>query len=203
MVKCFVIFACVGLVTGGLCVDEHNFIANAVDEVQPKMVKVYGASAGRVEGYATGVFVGETGQVLTTQGVFLDGSQIRVVSADGVAHNASILKRDRVHQLTLLKISAESKDHFAIQKEDVGSKGDWVIAVCNSFKVADKQEPLSATLGVISLRTSIEAKLNSRDVAYSGDMVLIDQITSNPGCSWRCRYHDPGRACRVNRKNHQ
>ena len=56
-----------------------------------------------------------------------------------------------------------------------------MVAVCNAFKVADKSEPISATLGVISLRTSIEAMLNRRDVAYKGDLVLIDAITSNPG----------------------
>ena len=163
--------------------DENNFVAQAIDIVQPKMVKVYGASAGRIEGYATGVIVDGNGLVLTTQGVFLDGNQIRVVTADGVSHSASILKRDRVHQLTLLQIAKSSNEYFEVQQEDVGNKGDWVVAVCNAFKVADKQEPLSATLGVISLRTSIEARLNSRDVAYRGDLVLIDQITSNPGAA--------------------
>ena len=147
------------------------------------MVKVYGASAGRVEGYATGIVVSNDGQILTTQGVFLDGSQVRVVTADGESHTASILKRDRQHQLTLLKIAAVTPDHFTIASKDVGNEGDWIVAVCNAFKVADKEEPLSATLGVISLRTSIEARLTQRDVAYAGDLILIDQITSNPGAA--------------------
>lgn len=163
--------------------DEHNFVARALNLVQPKMVKVYGASAGRVEGYATGVFVDGTGQVLTTQGVFLDGNQIRVVAPDGTSHSASILKRDREHQLALLQINYETDRFFKIEKKEAGKKGDWVVAVCNSFKVADKQEPLSATLGVISLRTSMEARLNSRDIAYKGELILIDQITSNPGAA--------------------
>lgn len=163
--------------------DEANFVTRALQATQPKMVKVYGASAGRVEGYATGIAVSGDGQILTTQGVFLDGSQVRVVTADGESHTASILKRDRRHQLTLLKIAALTPDHFKVASEDVGTKGDWVVAVCNAFKVADKEEPLSATLGVISLRTSIEARLTQRDVAYAGDLVLIDQITSNPGAA--------------------
>ena len=49
------------------------------------------------------------------------------------------------------------------------------------FRVADKDEPLSVMMGIISLRTSITAKLNSRDIAYQGELVLIDAITSNPG----------------------
>ncbi len=163
--------------------DEQNFLTSALNLAHPKMVKIYGASAGRVEGYATGLFINDQGQILTTQGVFLDGNQIRVVTSDGVSHNASILKRDRVHQLALLQIARKSDEYFRITEKEVGQKGDFVIAVCNAFKVADKQEPLSATLGVISLRTSIEARLNSRDVAYRGDLVLIDQITSNPGAA--------------------
>ena len=163
--------------------DEENFASQALAICQPKMVKVFGASAGRVEGYATGIIVSGDGQILTTQGVFLDGQQVRVVTPDGKSHNASILKRDRRHQLTLLKISALTPDHFQIANRETGQKGDWIIAVCNAFKVADKQEPLSATLGVISLRTSIEARLNERDVAYEGDLILIDQITSNPGAA--------------------
>lgn len=179
---CLAIFSLLLMFTA-TSADENNFIARAIDIVQPRMVKVYGASAGRIEGYATGVIIDGSGLVLTTQGVFLDGNQIRVVTADGESHNASILKRDRVHQLTLLQINRTSRKYFEVQQEDVGEKGDWVVAVCNAFKVADKQEPLSATLGVISLRTSIEARLNSRDVAYRGDLVLIDQITSNPGAA--------------------
>jgi len=38
-------------------------------------------------------------------------------------------------------------------------------------------------LGVISLRTTIEARLTKRDVAYEGELVLIDAITSNPGAA--------------------
>ncbi len=163
--------------------ENDNFVAQALKLVQPKMVKVYGASAGRIEGYATGIAVSNNGRILTTQGVFLDGNQIRVVTSDGVSHIASIVKRDREHQLALLQIAAETPEYFAINEQDPAQKGDWVIAVSNAFKVADKQEPLSATLGVISLRTSIEARLNERDVAYRGELVLIDQITSNPGAA--------------------
>ena len=166
----------------GSC-DDKNFVSQALELTQPRMVKVYGASAGRVEGYATGIIVSADGQILTTQGVFLDGNQVRVVTPDGVSHNASILKRDRKYQLALLKIAAKTPEYFEIPAQETGAKGDWVLAVCNSFKVADKREPLSATLGVISLRTSIEARLNERDVAYAGDLILIDQITSNPGAA--------------------
>lgn len=161
--------------------DAGGFFGRVVKQCQPRMVKVFGAGAGRVESFATGILVSKEGHILTTQGVFLDGRNVRAVLADGSTHQATVLRRDRVTQLALLKIQHKTKDFFELSKSEVGQQGDWVVALTNAFKVADKEEPLSATLGVISLRTSIEARLNQRDVAYKGELVLIDAITSNPG----------------------
>ena len=161
----------------------ENHVSQVFQETNPRMVKVYGASAGRVEGYATGFLVSADGLVITTQGVFLDGNRVRILTSDGVEHSASVIRRDRERQLALLKIDVEEASYFSLAEGDVGDKGDWVVAISNAFKVADKDEPLSATLGVISLRTAIEARLNQRDVAYKGDLVLIDPITSNPGAA--------------------
>lgn len=160
---------------------QTSFIQQTIEATQPKMVKVYGAGAGRVEGFATGILISGDGKILTSQGVFLDGRQVKVVLANGAEYQATIMKRDRVYQLALLKIQAETPDHFELSAEPVGEKGDWVVALCNAFKVADKDEPVSATLGIISLRTTMEARLTKRDVAYLGELVLIDAITSNPG----------------------
>ena len=160
-----------------------SFIDQAISKSQPKMVKVFGASAGKVEGFATGIIVSKDGLILSSQGVFLDGRQVKVVLADGAEHIATILKRDRETQLSLLKIQAVTPSFFELSAESVGKKGDWVIALSNAFKVADKDEPVSVMLGVISLRTTMEARLTKRDVAYRGELVLIDAITSNPGAS--------------------
>jgi len=162
---------------------QPSFIDQAIANSQPKMAKVFGASAGKVEGFATGIIVSKDGLILSSQGVFLDGRQVKVVLSDGAEHVATILKRDRETQLSLLKIQAETPDFFELSKKSVGQKGDWVIALSNAFKVADKDEPVSAMLGVISLRTTMEARLTKRDVAYRGELVLIDAITSNPGAS--------------------
>ncbi len=162
---------------------QPSFIDQAISKSQPKMVKVFGASAGKVEGFATGIIVSKDGLILSSQGVFLDGRQVKVVLADGAEHIATILKRDRETQLSLLKIQAVTPSFFELSADSVGKKGDWVIALSNAFKVADKDEPVSAMLGVISLRTTMEARLTKRDVAYRGELVLIDAITSNPGAS--------------------
>lgn len=161
--------------------DQWSFLRPAIDASQPKVVKIFGAGAGRIESYGTGILVSDEGHVLTTQGGILDGRRVRVLTADGSSYEASVLKRDRIRQLALLKIDAENMDHFTLSDRPVGKKGDWIVAVSNAFRVADQDESLSVMMGIISLRTSMTAKLNSRDIAYRGDLVLIDAITSNPG----------------------
>lgn len=160
-----------------------SFIESTIDAAQPKIAKIYGAGAGKVEGFATGIVISNDGKILTSQGVFLDGRRVKVVLADGSEYDATILKRDRTTQIALLKVQAETPEFFKLSREPIGEKGDWVVAICNAFKVADKDEPVSATLGIISLRTTIEARFNKRDVAYDGELILIDAITSNPGAA--------------------
>ena len=153
----------------------------AINQAQQRVVKIYGGSAGRVKGYSSGIIVSDDGRIVTMQGVYLDSSQVRVTLPDGESYTASMVRRDRTQQLALLKIDAETPNFFELSEKRVARKGDWVIAVSNAFKVADGREPLSVNLGIVSLATSIEARFNRRDVAYDGELVLIDAITSNPG----------------------
>lgn len=153
----------------------------AIEYAQKRMVKVYGATAGRVDGYSSGIIVSPDGLIITMQGVYLDGTNTRVTMHDGTQYPATVLRRERSLQLALLKIEAETPEYFELSDEEVGNKGDWVVALSNAFKVADGVEPMSVNLGIVSLRTSIEARLSPRDVAYRGPLVLIDCITSNPG----------------------
>lgn len=176
-----------GLATGVLRAQADlpigNALQDAIDYGQARMVKVIGAGAGRVEGYGTGMIVSPDGLIVTSQGVFLDGQQTRVILADGSTHEATVLRRDREIQMALLKIERATPEYFELSSQPVGEQGDWVVALNNAFKVADKQEPVSVMLGVIALRTAMEARLNERDVAYRGELVLIDAITSNPGAA--------------------
>lgn len=161
---------------------QEALLPRLIQQCQPKMAKIIGAGAGRVDGYASGIIVSADGLLLTSQGIFLDGRQIRVELSDGKSYSATILRRDRTLQLALLKIEAgRDLEFFKLVDAPVGEKGDWVVALSNAFKVANAAEPMSAMIGIISLRSSIEARLNDRDVAYKGPLVLIDAITSNPG----------------------
>src|SRR5688500_2249655 len=52
--------------------------APAVEYTQARTVKIFGAGIGRSPGYATGLIVSPQGEILTTQGVFLAGENLRV-----------------------------------------------------------------------------------------------------------------------------
>ena len=72
--------------------DQWSFLRPTIELSQPKLVKVFGAGAGRIESYATGILVSKEGHVLTTQGGILDGKRVRVLTADGSSYNASVIR---------------------------------------------------------------------------------------------------------------
>jgi len=155
--------------------------AEAIEYAQARCAKIYGGSIGREPGYATGLVISGDGQILTAQGIYLVGERIRVVLPDGSEHRAQVERRSEPLQAAVLKIDAETPHYFELPSETVGKKGDWVVGVSNAFKVAGGTESLSVNLGVISLRTTLEAKRGVQDVPYEGEILLIDAITSNPG----------------------
>lgn len=181
-----ILFGCWWLVNGFAASNisaQDNLFRDVIAHAQRRLVKVSGAKAGNVDGYASGMVVSNDGKILTTQGVFLDGNQVQVILPDGRTMPASVVRRDRRLQMSLLDLGVPTPDYFDLENESPAQQGDWVVAISNAFKVADKDEPLSVMMGVVSLRTTIDAKLNQRDVAYSGPLVLIDAITSNPGAA--------------------
>lgn len=161
--------------------DDGNEFAAAIAYAQKRTVKLYGAGIGREPGYASGILVSADGLILTAQGVYLSGERLRISLPDGSSHQATLQRRSQNLQLALLKIDAKTPDYFNLVQQAPAKQGDWVLAVSNAFKVADGDEPLSVNLGVISLRTRLEAKRGFSDIPYEGDVLLIDAITSNPG----------------------
>jgi serine protease Do len=161
--------------------DRH--FAPAVEAAQRRTVKIFGAGIGRSPGYASGIVVSDSGEILTTQGVFLAGDNLRVVLHDGTTYPAQVVRRSQALQAALLKIDAKTSDCFELSDKPAAEKGDWVLGVSNAFKVAEGAEPLSVNVGVLSLRTRLDARRGYQDFPYDGDVYLIDAITSNPGAA--------------------
>lgn len=163
--------------------DQTSPFSQAIEFAQRRTVKIYGASIGRVSGFATGMLVSADGDIITSQGVHLSAYRVRVTLHDGSMHDAKVVRRNSETQLALLKIDAKTPDYFSLSESPVGQNGDWVLAISNAFKVADGAEPLSVNLGVVSLRAKLDAKRLTQDYDYHGDVLIIDAITSNPGAA--------------------
>jgi serine protease Do len=157
--------------------------ADAVAFAQKRTVKIYGAGIGRSPGYGTGLIVSASGEILTAQGVYLAGDNLRVTLPSGETHQATIVRRSQEFQTALLKIEAKTPDYFDLAAPAAAEMGDWVLAVSNAFKVADGAEPLSVNIGILSLRTKLDARRGLIDFPYEADALLYDAITSNPGAA--------------------
>ena len=181
------VFLCIAICTAHAADgDDKSATANglfskAIHLAQKRTVKIFGASVGRAEGYATGIIVSAQGHILTAGSVILSGERIRVVMPDGKVHYATVKRRSEAIQTALLKIDAPTPDFFLLPQKLPAVKGDWVLSVSNVFKVADGAEPLSVTLGILSGITRVQGKRGVSDIRYDGDAVLIDAITSNAG----------------------
>lgn len=164
----------------------------AIEKTNQRSVKIFGASVGNVDGYGTGLLVSDDGKIITADGVYLKGSNIRIVLHDGSTHIASVVRRDPNYKIVLLQIKSSTPNYFSLSKTPVGKKGDWTLAISNCFKVAERKEFLSATLGIISLRTQITQKTRRNEVIYDGDLILLDCITSNPGAGGGALVNEEG-----------
>jgi serine protease Do len=155
--------------------------AGAIELARQRTVKVFGAGIGRNAGYASGIVISATGQILTAQGAFLSADNLRVTMADGRTHAAKVVRRSSELQAALLQIDAATPEFFDLSTLPTIVPGDWVLAVSNAFKVAEGREPLSVNSGVLSRRAPIDARRGLLDFPYQADAYLYDAITSNPG----------------------
>src|SRR5690606_36422171 len=80
----------------------------AIDDVQPKMVKIYGAGGYRnLESYGTGFVISPDGFIATVWSHLLDAAVITVVLDDGRRFEAELIGAEPRMELAVLKIDAE------------------------------------------------------------------------------------------------
>lgn len=181
-----------------------------IDAANVRVVKLYGLGAGLQAGYGTGILVSADGLVLTVESLLIDARSVLVVDSAGRRFDADVVERDEARQLALLKIrglrgastpppvegvaalvspGVGPFDYFELRCAGEGesachvplSIGDWVMAAGNAFKVADGPEPVSIAHGVLSARVRLDARRQFREFPYSGEVLVLDAVTSNPG----------------------
>jgi len=170
----------------------------AIKAATAPVVKLYGLGAGAEAGYGTGLVVSSDGLVITVLSLLVDARVIRVTLADGSRCEADLLYRDASRQLVLLKLrdpvqyDADGNvmvdftplpplEYVDLSRTAQLRTGDWLVVAGNSFKVADGAEPMSIAHGIFAGRSRLDAMRGSRDFPYSGEVLMLDAVTSNPG----------------------
>jgi len=159
-------------------------IAEVIDGVQPKVVKIYGAGGFRgMEAYQSGVLISAEGHILTAYSYVLDTDYITAVLDDGRRFEAKLLGADPRLEVALLKVDAADLPYFDLDQSVRVEEGTRVLAFSNVFNVAAGNERASVQDGVISVTTTLAARRGVFETPYRGPVYVLDAITNNPGAA--------------------
>ncbi len=159
-------------------------IAQVIDGVQPKIVKIYGAGGFRgMEAYQSGMLVSSEGHILTVFSYVLDTEYITTTLDDGRKFDAKLLGADPRLEVALLKIDAAELPYFDLQQAIEVEEGARVLALSNLFGVATGDEPASVQHGVVSVKTNLTARRGVFETTYRGPVYVLDAMTNNPGAA--------------------
>jgi serine protease Do len=155
-----------------------------IDQVQSKVVKIYGAGGFRsMEGYQSGFIISPEGHILTALSYVLDTDHVSVTLGDGRRYDAQMLGGDPRLEVAVLKINAQQLPCFDLAKAVSLSAGARIFAVSNLFNVAMGDEPASVQSGAISVVTRLEGRRGVYETPYHGPIYVLDVTTNNPGAA--------------------
>lgn len=157
-------------------------LAAVVQEVKPKIAKIYGAGGFRgLEAYQSGFLISADGYILTAWSYVLDTKYVGVTLDDGRKFDADLVGADPRLEVALLKIKAADLPHFDLaQSQDIPT-GSRVLAFSNVFGVATGNEPVSVQHGIVAVKAPLEARRGSFETPYHGMAYILDAMTNNPG----------------------
>ena len=161
-------------------------LADVVQSVLPKTVKVYGAGGIRgLEAYQSGFLISGEGHVLTTWSYVLDteNDSVGVTLSDGRRFEAKVIGHDPRLEIAVLKIEANDTPFFSLDSAVQATTGARVLAFSNLFGVATGNEQVSVQRGVIMARTQLIARRGAFASSYDGPVYILDAMTNNPGAA--------------------
>lgn len=158
--------------------------ARAIENVQPRMVKVFGSGGLRnLESYQSGFLISPDGFILTAWSYVLDAGEATVILDDGRKFTAAIVGADPRTEVAILKIEADNLPHFELNKAIRLRTGDRVLAFSNLYGVATGDEPASVLHGIVSGVTKLDARRGSFATPFRGDVYVLDAMTNNAGAA--------------------
>ena len=159
-------------------------IAGTIAEVQPKVVKIYGAGGFRgMEPYQSGLLISPDGHVLTVFSYVLDCDYITATLGDGRKFEAGLLGADPRLEVAVLKIDAADLPCFELDRAVAVEAAARVLAFSNMFGVATGNEPASVQHAIVSAKTRLEARRGVFETPYGGPVYVLDAVTNNPGAA--------------------
>jgi S1-C subfamily serine protease len=172
----------------GLPARADESFAKVADQVNQKLVKVYGSGGFRgVPHYGTGIVVSADGYVLTASTVMLDTQQLRVHLADGRRFIAQVVATEPQLDIALIKIDkVENLPFFDVgeaAKRPIAGVGTGVLAFSNAFEIGTRDEAMSVQHGTISAYSKLRGRRGIYEAPFSGDVYVVDAIMNNPGAA--------------------
>ncbi len=159
-------------------------LGKIVQDVQPKMVKIYGAGGFKgLEAYQSGFLISADGHVLTAYSYVLDADYITCTLDDGQKYEAKMLGADPRLEVAVLKIEAKELPHFDLKQVVTAVEGTRTLAFSNLYGVAVGDEPTSVLHGSIAARSTLEARRGAFETLYTGSVYVVDAMTNNPGAA--------------------
>jgi S1-C subfamily serine protease len=157
-------------------------LAGTIGQVQPKMVKIYGAGGLQgLEAYQSGFLVSGEGHILTVWSYVLDSDVITVILNDGRKFEAELVGTDPRLEISVLKIDGQDLPHFNLDDSSTLATGSRVLAFSNLYGVATGNEPASVLHGSVTAKTDLAARRGAFETSYRGTVYVLDAMTNNPG----------------------
>src|SRR4051812_2261946 len=119
--------------------DGAASLTEVARQVQPNVVKIYGAGGPRgLEAYQSGMLISAGGHVLTVWSYVLDADEVTVVLNDGRHFTAKYVASDPLTEIALLKLDPgeEQLPHFDLATAGTAEPGARVLAFSNLFGIA-------------------------------------------------------------------
>ncbi|MEX0611600.1 MAG: S1C family serine protease [Pirellulales bacterium] len=166
--------------------DGAASLADVARQVQPKVVKLYGAGGLRgLEAYQSGILISAKGHVLTVWSYVLDADEVTVVLDDGRRFEARHIAADPLTEIAVLKLEPGDDElpYFDLSQAVTAEPATRVLAFSNLFGIAAGDEAVSMLHGVVSALAPLDARRGAFATNYRGDVYVVDAAANNPGAA--------------------
>lgn len=166
-----------------LVLEESSAIIDAVKKVSPSVVSItttrdlhdFFGQTYQEKGGGTGFIITSDGLIATNKHVVSDtNATYTVLTSDGKTYPATVLSRDTLNDLAVIKIDAKGLKPVELGDSNALNTGQWVIAIGNALGEFEN----TVTVGVVSAK--------ERRITTSGqtlDGLIQTDAAINPGNS--------------------